>query len=165
VPLDPRVLIGVPVPNAAAKRVDRLHLAEAKAVLAELRQAQQSLQACFGELENVLAKPVPDAGALTSVRLKLAGIRLTRGPLIARVSDLLSGRVTPAEQATLEQLRSSHHRLLQVATVHTSKWTLEAIGKNWAQYRRDTRELLRQWVAKAEREQRLIYPVVERFTQ
>lgn len=150
---------------ASAYRVDSLPLAEAKAVLTELRQAQQSLQACFSELEKVLARPAPDAGALTSVRLKLAGIRLTRGPLISRVCDLLSGRATPAEEATLEQLRSSHHRLLQIATVHTSKWTLEAIGKNWSQYRRDTRELLRQWVTKAEREQRLVYPIVERLAR
>lgn len=150
---------------AAACRVDRPPIAEAKAVLAELRQAQQSLQACFAELEKVLTRPVPDAGALTSVRLKLAGIRLTRGPLITRVSDLLSGRVTPAEEATLEQLRLSHHRLLQIATVHTSKWTLEEIGKNWSQYRRDTRELVRQWVTKAEREQRLIFPIIERFAR
>lgn len=152
------------MPTAAARRIDRPPLTEAKALLSELRQAHQSLQSCFGELDKILARPILDAGALTSVRLKLAGIRLTRGPLIAKVSELLSTRVNAAEAATLEQLRSSHHRLLQVATVHTSKWTLEAIANNWAQYRRDTRELVRQWVAKAEREQRLIYPIVERFT-
>jgi hypothetical protein len=155
-------VIGDPVPHAAARPVDHSSRREANALLVELREASESLQVCFGELDKILARPALDASALTSVRLKLAGIRLTRGPLITRVSELLSGKVSPAEEATLAELRSSHHRLLQVATAHTSKWTLEAIARNWDQYRRDTRELMRQWIKKAEREQRLVYPLVER---
>jgi hypothetical protein len=150
------------VQHAATQRVDDRAAGEAKAVLQELRQAAESLQRCFDELELVLSKPALDAGALTSVRLKLAGIRLTRGPLITRISDLLAGRVSPDEQAMLEQLRTSHHSLLQTATAHTSKWTLDTIANNWAQYRRETRELMRRWVTKAAREQRLVYPLVER---
>lgn len=149
---------------ATAKRVDDLRTGEADAVKREVRQAHESLQACFAEMERVLASPVFDAGALTSVRLKLAGIRLTRGPLITRVSKLLEGKVTEAEAAQLEQLHASHYRLLKAATEHTSKWTLQAIAADWPQYRRETRELMRRWVNKAEIEQRLVYPLVQRCT-
>jgi hypothetical protein len=135
---------------------------EANALSRDLREAHQSLQACFDELEKILALPALDPGALTSVRLKLAGFRLTRGPLIARVSDLLSGSLSATEEAMLEQLHASHYALLQSATKHTAKWTLEAISKNWSAYRDDTRELVRKWSAKAEREQRLVYPLVKR---
>jgi DNA repair ATPase RecN len=148
--------------NVALERVDGRQVSEASEVLHGLREAQESLEACFAELEGVLDRPEFDGGALTSVRLKLAGIRLTRGPLIIRVAELLAGQVSQAEEAVLQQLRESHHRLLKTATVHTSKWTLDAIAKDWPEYRRETRELMRKWVSKAQQEQRLIYPLVRR---
>lgn len=148
--------------NVAVKPVNRNRANEANALLCELREAEESLETCFGELERVLDRPHLDGSALTSVRLKLAGIRLTRGPLITRVADLLAGQVTQAEEAVLEQLRASHHGLLKTATVHTSKWTLDAIAADWNGYRRETRELMRKWVSKAQQERRLVYPLVRR---
>ncbi len=153
------------MPNVAAKQVNSLRSSEASSLLREIEQAHQSMQSCFREMEQVLARPTFDAGALTSVRLKLAGIRLTRGPLITRVADVLAGNVTQQEDAMLEELRSSHQRLLQTATAHTARWTLEAIAMNWTQYRDETRQLMRQWVRKAEREQRLVYPLVKRCAE
>ncbi|HWJ38959.1 MAG TPA: hypothetical protein VNR86_09405 [Sphingomicrobium sp.] len=113
-------------------------------------------------MDQILAKREFDATALTSVRLKLAAIRLTRGPLISKVAEFLSGRLTAQEEAMLAELRSSHQRLLQTATTHTSKWTLDAIATSWTQYRTETRELMRQWQTKVEREQRFVYPLVQR---
>jgi hypothetical protein len=149
---------------AIAAQFDRLRAREAAGLLREVRQAHDSLQACFAELDKVLAELTLNASGLTSVRLKLAGMRLTRGPLITRVFEFLSGHVTEVEAATLEKLRASHQRLLQLATVHAGKWTLQAIGTNWTQYRSETRELVARWVAKADEEQRLVYPLVERCT-
>ena len=150
------------MPDVAVKPMSRHQTSEANAILRELRETQESLEACFKELEAVLCRPDFDGTALTSVRLKLAGLRLTRGPLITKVADLLAGQVTPAEDAMLEELRASHHRLLKTATVHTSKWTLDAIASDWTEYRRETRELMRKWVRKAQQEQRLVYPLVQR---
>jgi hypothetical protein len=149
------------VPNAARK-VDHARTSEAAAILRELNQAQASLDECFVELDRVLAQPRLDAGALTSVRLKLAGIRLTRGPLITRVADFLASRVTRAEEAMLEELKASHHRILATATAHTAKWTLQAIAADWDTYRRETRDLVRQWALKAMRDERLVHPLVQR---
>jgi hypothetical protein len=120
------------------------------------------LNACLVELEEVLAQPSLDAGALTSVRLKLAGIRLTRGPLIARISDFLASHVSQAEQAALDDLRNSHQRILQAATVHTSKWTLDAIRRDWATYRRETQSLVSRWRSKSDQDSRMIYPLIKR---
>lgn len=116
-------------------------------------------------MDEVLAQPSFDAGALTSIRLKLAGLRLTRGPLITRVFQVLAGVVSEEEAEILEQLRSSHQRLLQTATAHTRKWTLEAIGANWSRYRDETRVLMNQWVKKSEQEQQIVYPLVRRCTE
>lgn len=150
---------------ALSKRVDEQRAKQAVALLGELRATRESLEACFRELDKVLAQSRFDAGALVSVRLKLAGIRLTRGPVITKLSEFLVGNVTPAEEAVLAELRSSHVSLLQKATAHTCKWTLDAIAADWSQYRRDTHELLRCWSEKAEREQQLVYPLVQRWTR
>lgn len=148
--------------NAAVNRVDHLRTSGADALQLEIREAHESTQSCFREMDQILAKREFDATALTSVRLKLAAIRLTRGPLISKVAEFLSGRLTAQEEAMLAELRSSHQRLLQTATTHTSKWTLDAIATSWTQYRTETRELMRQWQTKVEREQRFVYPLVQR---
>lgn len=151
--------------SVAVQRVENLRSREANTLQREIEQAHESLRSCFREMEQVLARPKLDAGALTSVRLKLAGLRLTRGPLITRVGDALSGSVTTEEEVLLEDLKASHQRLLQTATAHTARWTLEAIAADWSQYRDETRELMRQWMKKAEREQRLVYPLVRRWAE
>lgn len=151
--------------SVAVQRVESLRSREANTLQREIEQAHESLRSCFREMEQVLARPKLDAGALTSVRLKLAGLRLTRGPLITRVGDALSGSVTTEEEVLLEDLKASHQRLLQTATAHTARWTLEAIAADWSQYRDETRELMRQWMKKAEREQRLVYPLVRRWAE
>jgi hypothetical protein len=153
------------VPSVAAKKVEKSQISAAKELQREICDAHQLLQGCFEEMETVLAQPVFNATALTSVRLKLAGIRLTRGPLIMKTAQLLAENITESEAAMLEQLRSSHQHLLQTATMHTSKWTLAAIKGDWVQYRRETRELMRKWIAKADREQRLVSPLVQRCAE
>jgi len=136
---------------------------DAKALLRDLQEASGTLRACLRELEKVLSARVPDASALTSVRLKLAGLRLTRGPLLWRVEQLLAGRLTDSETATLQELRSSHDRLLQIATQHTGKWTLEAVSSDWPGYQRATREMMRRWLARAQVQQQLLHPLIQRY--
>ena len=150
------------MPNVAANYLQKSQISVAKELQREINDAHQQLQRCLEEMGTVLAQPVLNASALTSVRLKLAGIRLTRGPLIMRIAQVLAGNVTESEAAMLEQLRSSHQHLLQTATSHTRKWTLAAIEGDWVQYRHETRELLRKWIAKSVQEQRLVYPLLQR---
>lgn len=148
-------------PNASAK-LDDSEFNLASALLREINEASSTLKACLAELDEVLAQPALDASALTSVRLKLAGIRLTRGPLIMRLSDFLASRVTATERAALDELRMSHQRILQAATVHTAKWTLDAISSNWLTYRRETRALVSRWRAKSDEDAQLIYPLIKK---
>jgi len=131
-------------------------------LLSEIDEATTTLNACLAELEDVLARPEFETSALTSVRLRLAGIRLTRGPLITRMADFLAGRVTEAEQAALDDLRTSHQRILQAATAHTSKWTLDAISNDWDTYRRETRALVGRWRSKSDQDAQLIHPLIRR---
>lgn len=149
--------------TAFSKRSDDPRVKEAVALLEELRDAHESLRTCFRQLDKVLAEPAFDAPPLVAVRLKLAGIRMTRGPLITKLSDFLVGNVSPREEGMLAELRSSHVALLQKATAHTGRWTLDAIASDWERYRAETRELVSGWAEKAEREQMLVYPLVQRW--
>ena len=148
--------------NTAVKKLDDGPFDPASILLREIDEATTTLNACLGELEDVLAQPAFDASSLTSVRLRLAGIRLTRGPLISRLSDFLAGRLTEAEQAALDDLRTSHQRMLQTATAHTSKWTLDAISRDWLDYRRDTRALVSRWRSKSDQDAQLVYPLIKK---
>jgi hypothetical protein len=148
--------------SAVPEKVDGCDPNVASALLREIGDATGALNACLSELEEVLAQPAFDPSALTSVRLRLAGIRLTRGPLITRLSDFLSAKVTTAQQAALDELRVSHQRILQAATLHTAKWTLNAISEDWLTYRRETRALVSRWRAKANQDAKLIYPLIEK---
>jgi hypothetical protein len=56
----------------------------------------------------------------------------------------------------------SHQRILQAATVHTAKWTLDAITSNWLTYRRETRALVSRWRAKSDEDAQLIYPLIKK---
>ena len=80
--------------SAAAKQTDCLQSSGALSLERDIREAHETLRACFREMEEVLARPDFDSTALTTVRLKLAGLRLTRGPLITRVAVALAVRVT-----------------------------------------------------------------------
>jgi hypothetical protein len=151
-----------PVQNAAAKQTNNPASVGAASLERDIREAQASLQACFREMEAVLARPEFDPTALTTVRLKLAGLRLTGGPLITKVAAGLAGKVTKDEAAMLAELRSSHQSFLHKATAHAGKWTIDVIASNWLQYRRETRGLMQSWVAKAEREQGFLRPLVRR---
>lgn len=148
--------------SALAKKVEESQTSAAEELQRELGDAHKLLRGCFEEMETLLAQPVLYASALTSVRLKLASLRLTRGSLVMRIGKVLAGSMTESEAMMIEQLRTSHHDLLQSAAAHTCKWTLAAIENNWTQYRQETGILMSKWNAKAEREQKLVYPLLQR---
>jgi len=148
--------------STTLKSVDDNEFDLASILLRDIDEATSTLNACLGELEEVLAQSAFDASALTSVRLRLAGIRLTRGPLITRLSDFLVDRATEAEQVALDELRTSHQLILQAATAHTAKWTLDAISSDWLNYRRETRALVSRWRAKSDQDAQLIYPLIKK---
>lgn len=132
------------------------------ALLVELENAYDELRRCMKELYDVLDQQGLDRARLTSVRLKIAQIRLARGPLVGRITVCLADKVNPSEAAALQELRANHDQMLRAASVHTGKWTLDAIAENWAEYRTTTRQLARCWMEKVKQEQDQIYPLLKR---
>lgn len=148
------------MPQAAVQPVGALGVG--KDLLAELERAYDAFVGAIGEIQELLGHAPPDLSRLTTIRLKLARLRLARGPLITQVSSYLSGKITPSEELILKQLQSTHQLVLEHAMVHTGTWTVPAIEANWPEYRRATRELAQRWLAKAKVEQHLIQPLLRR---
>jgi len=131
-------------------------------LLAEVQNAYQELLSLLRELGELLAQPHPNLPQLTTTRLKLAHLRLSRGSLVFRISKCLAGKTSPSEAAILQQMREAHQQMLAAASAHTTKWTLDAVEADWPAYRRATREVARLWLEKAKAEQQLLYPLLKR---
>lgn len=132
------------------------------ALMLELQTAHDELRRCLAELTDVLDLPEPNRARLTSVRLKIATLRLARGPLVGKIAACLDGKPNSSETELLRRLRTEHDEMLRKAAAHTSKWSLEAVDLDWAGYRVATRQLLRCWIDKMNWEQEVIYPLLKR---
>lgn len=131
-------------------------------LLVEVQSAHEELLERLRELGQLLDQPQPNLPQLTTTRLKLAHLRLTRGSLVARIAECLAGKMSPSEEATLGRMRLAHQQMLEAASAHTNKWTLDAVEADWPEYRRATREVARLWLQKAKTEQQLLYPLLKK---
>lgn len=135
----------------------------ATGLLDELQSTFAELGNCLDQLHQLLDQPAPNLGRLTTVRLRLAHLRLIRGPLMDKIAQCVAGKINASEAAVLREMRLAHQRLLEAASAHTSKWTLDAVNANWPEYRLITREVTRRWLERAKADQQLLYPLVKKL--
>ena len=128
----------------------------------EFQQAYDELSQCVLELGNVLQQPQLDRPALTTVRLKIAQLRLARGSLLSKIRQCLTNRLSEPEAKLVDHLHNSHYELLRNASEHTGKWTLEAIEENWDDYRSCAQALANSWIEKMSWEQEILLPLLRR---
>lgn len=112
-------------------------------LLAELECAYDEVKIYTGELALLLDLPQPDRTRLTTVRLKLARLRLVQGATIGRIYRHLIAKADEAEQDKLREMHSDHSRLLNAASVHTTRWTIDAIEADWPGYQSATQAIVR----------------------
>ena len=115
----------------------------AAALLLELTSAYGDLRECVIELEQLLSKPNFDRARLTSIRLRIAELRLARGHLVGKIAAYLAGKVSESQAAQLREFCENHEAMLRAAAAHTNKWPLDAIDANWTEYRTVTAEITR----------------------
>ena len=134
----------------------------AAALAAEFKHAYEELSQRIAELEVVLEQPALDSAKLTTLRLKIAQLRLLRGTLISRIATCLKYKISPTEAELVQQLRRGHDDMLKTASAHTGKWTIAAIGANWEGYRSRARQLACSWMEKVRWEQEVLLPLLVR---
>lgn len=131
-------------------------------LLVEVERAYDEFRQCMVELGKVLAQPHVDRARLTTIRLKIAQLRLARGALVSKVSAQLADKASSAELAQLKRMRESHDQMLRAAAAHTAKWTLDAVDANWAQYKAATRQIAQLWTEKMKTDQEFICSLLRR---
>lgn len=145
----------------AHQHVDGQHSSPA-GLLAEMEKAFEELRCYMAELAQLIDEPELNRGRLTTVRLKIAQLRLARGTIIGRITTYLADKVSGPEAELLKQLRTAHDQMMRVASGHTGRWTLDAIAANWAQYREATSQISRCWMEKVMWEQEVLAPLLQR---
>ena len=131
-------------------------------LLAELERAYDDVKSYMAELAPLLELPQPDRARLTTVRLKLAQLRLVQGAGVSQVYRHLIANSDETDRHQLEEMRSDYHRLLQAALAHTTKWTLDAVEADWPQYQNATRMIVDFWLEKMNAERDQLYPLLEK---
>lgn len=114
-------------------------------LLAELDLAYDNARTYLTKMINVLDAPHLCRGTLTSLRLKLAQLRLVQASAVSRIYDFVIANGAPNLRAEAQDMRINYHRLLQLASVHTAKWSLDFIQSDWLAYVKVTRPLLDLW--------------------
>lgn len=134
----------------------------AHTLAAEFDHAFEQLGQCIKQLEHLLNQAELDRGKLTSIRLKIAQLRLERGSIVARIATCLRGQMEVSDSKLVQELRRGHDDLLRVASAHTGEWTIEAIQKDWEGYRTKARHLAGCWMEKMRWEQVILLPLLAR---
>lgn len=131
-------------------------------LLAELERAYDDVKSYMAELAQLLDLSQPDRTRLTTVRLKLAQLRLVQGAAVGRVYRHLIANSDETDRSELEEMQSNHQRLLHAASAHTTKWTLDAVEADWPQYQNATRTIVHFWLEEMNAERHQLYPLLEK---
>lgn len=131
-------------------------------LLAELERAYDDVKIYLGELAELLDLPQLDRARLTTVRLKLAQLRLVQGAVVGRIYRHLIANTDETEQDKLREMHSDHSRLLNAASVHTTKWTVEAVEADWPRYQSATRAIVHLGLEKMNAEHQKLQSLLKR---
>jgi len=131
-------------------------------LLSELENAYDNVRSYMVELGQVLDQSRPDRARLTTVRLKLAQLRLVQAAAVGRACKHLMADSDAVEQSELEEVQLKHEHLLKQAAAHTATWTLDIVDANWAQFQQATRSIVGRWREKTNVERNILYPLLKK---
>lgn len=131
-------------------------------LLAELEHAYTDVEIYMAELAELLDLQQPDRARLTTVRLKLAQLRLVQGAAVSRIYRHLIANSDEAQGNELKEMHSSHLGLLNMTSAHTTKWTLDAIEADWPGYQKATRGIVHFGLEKMNAERKTLNSLLER---
>lgn len=146
----------------AAQTTKKIESSSAVLLIEELHSTYAELADYLAELQQLLRQPRPNLARLITIRLRLAHLRLARGPLVDRVSRCLVGKLDGPEEAVVREMRSVHQQMLQAAAAHTGRWTLQAVEANWSEYRRITQQIAECWLERSKADQQLLYRLLKK---
>lgn len=112
------------------------------------------------ELLELLDLPQLERARLTTVRLRLAQLRLVQGAAVGRIYKHLIASSDEAHANELKEMQANHLILLSMASAHTTKWTLDAIEAHWPEYIKATRAIVHLGIKKTNAERKSLYALI-----
>lgn len=120
----------------------------------------RELRALASDYRDEVAKTVPDLAALGKCRWTLA--RLISAHLAYEATHLYPALAKCGEKATAtrDRMASEIGQLTAALGEHVRSWTVASIETEWASYRRSSRQLIDRLVARMDREEAELYPLL-----
>lgn len=130
-------------------------------MLAELRDAHNSLLAGIQELEDAAKADVPDPSLLATIRWRLSRASSHRRRLVEEASAQLLEQA-PAAAPEIGRLRENNAEMLFASSRHVGGWPIARITGDWDGYRLASAEMRRSMRTRIGLEQAILYPLLER---
>lgn len=130
-------------------------------MLTELKAIHDELREAIATLESVASRPAPDDAALSAARLHLSRLSRRRRTLIESAIYPLLTDLAPEDARRIADLRLETATLLVESSQHIGRWTMRAIGADWAGYQHESAEMRRAMLRRIRREAMLLYPLIE----
>lgn len=135
------------------------------ALNAELHDAHEALLIALAEMEAVTRDPAADRLRFSGARWRVSNASLARRTLWQRIRQKLAQCALGADARIVEELQQADAALLRASGEHVHTWTAAAVEARWGAYCLASREIRSKMKAAMVAEQRLLYPLLERYAR
>ncbi len=129
-------------------------------MLAELREAHETLLNGIQELEDATHAPAPDPSVLAAIRWRLSRASGQRRRLIEQACTRLREGASPGVAAAIDRLRQNSAEMLAASSRHVGGWTIDHIVADWEGYRAASTAMRAAMRRRIEREKSTLYPLL-----
>lgn len=131
-------------------------------MLAELREAHETLLTGIQELEDATQAAAPDASALAAIRWRLSRASGRRRRLVDRACARLLEGASPGVAAELDGLRENSAGMLSATSRHVGSWTIDRVVADWDGYRAASIEMRKAMRRRIATEKAVLYPLLDK---
>ena len=128
-----------------------------------LKSAYTHLEDCIAEMERVTGARELDMSTLANARFRISQASYARRQLVRRACDHLSGHATAPEADVIQSIRSDAAAYVRSSTEHVRNWRPSEIARDWAGYRRASRDIRAKLKVTMRTEQRLLFPLLAHY--
>lgn len=132
-------------------------------MLVELKELHRELLAAIAAVEVLVAAAEPDRSRLPAARARLTNASARRRRWIDNhVYPHLLGRLPADDERQFDRLRTENIALRDQSLQHVTRWTTEAIARDWNGYRDASALMTATMRQRIAAEQALLYPLLDR---
>ena len=119
---------------------DKLASSASYACLLAIEEIQEHVESCIAALEEIMAGELSDIAQFNAARLRLRQANVSRTRVALEASRHLM--TVLSDDVDLQGLQRAEIDHSQMISDHVQRWTVDAIKRDWDEYRRQTRRIL-----------------------